>query len=115
MTQARAAEADAAGLTDVEQQFLAASVERQSALDKEDRHVRRLRWLAAGMTVVGVIAVIATVFAWSERNQAAALYRKAEVENLASTAESLASSLPDQSVLLALEAWRRVPVAKAVD
>ena len=46
-----------ASLTEGEEKFLAASVEKQTAVDKERRQVRRLRWLVFGATVLAVVAM----------------------------------------------------------
>ena len=100
--------ADRRSLTDVEHQYLAASLERQAAVDRELRQERRLRRLAVISSAVGMLALAAGAYAWvlgteavEQRQQALlatrqALIAKEEALNQKSRADDLARKLEAQ-------------------
>jgi WD40 repeat protein len=53
-------------LTAVEREFVAACRDDRERTIKEQRQARRIRWLAVGATVFGIVAVILALLAWSQ-------------------------------------------------
>jgi WD40 repeat protein/serine/threonine protein kinase/DNA-binding winged helix-turn-helix (wHTH) protein len=103
-------------LTDVERDYLTASVDGREAerRDEEERQareallerrsVRRLRALVAALTVATVIAAALTSVAVSQRQRAEGEARVATAQRLAAAADASLREDPELSILLALEA-----------
>ena len=101
-------------LTEGEKKFLAASAEKQAAVDKERRQARRLRWLTYGSVVLAVIAAAAAVVAGLKAQEASrqaetALSRKLVADARLLAESPLGSDLAKRGALLAAEALRRLP------
>ena len=100
-------------LTAIEESFLDASAARQREelqtarvqVERERENVRRLRRLVAGVAVFAAAAVLATVVALAQRDEADDQTRVAEARQLA--AEALEARPYDRALLLALEAVQR--------
>lgn len=108
-------------LSPAEQEFLAAGRRHQASelaeareqAARQTRAARRLRWSAAALSVLLILAGLATVgavrSAAAERRQA----RIATSRYLASQAANTAATDPDLSVLLSLTAYASSPTAEA--
>jgi tetratricopeptide (TPR) repeat protein len=57
-------------LADFEADFLNASRNERARSEREARQTQRIRWLAIGATVVGLLALVAAVWGWGERGRA---------------------------------------------
>lgn len=57
-------------LTDVELRFLRACQEARAVAERERQQTRRIRWLAVGATIFGILAFIAAFFAWNQTQRA---------------------------------------------
>ena len=100
-------------LTSTERDFLAACREARAMAERERRQARRIRWLAIGASIIGLIAIMAFVVAtyqfWKVRRtemiaQVAAVNaeaRRVEAERLltVSIAQALAAQAPRQHEL----------------
>jgi class 3 adenylate cyclase/DNA-binding SARP family transcriptional activator/WD40 repeat protein len=94
----------------LEREFLDRSVAAQDReLRTTRRSARRLRYLAAGLAVVMVVALLAGGLALVQRSNAIHQAATADASRLASQAEVLADKNPDLSLLLAVEARRQQP------
>lgn len=97
-------------LRPVDRRFIEASRSAANAEQrKEERRVRRLRGLVAGIGAALVVALVAGAVAIGQRNDAQAAAAEAEVVGLISRSAAVADDDPDLSILLALEAHRRQP------
>ncbi|HKA69804.1 MAG TPA: BTAD domain-containing putative transcriptional regulator [Actinomycetes bacterium] len=102
-------------LTDLERDFLDASSAReaselraaQSQVRRERRTVRRLRWLLAGVAVLGIVAGLLTVVATDQSRRAEGEARIAAARELAAAATANLEVDPELSMLLAVEAVAR--------
>jgi formylglycine-generating enzyme required for sulfatase activity len=57
-------------LTDVERRFLRACHKAQAAAEREQRQALRIRWLAVGATIFGILALIAMFYALGQTRRA---------------------------------------------
>jgi DNA-binding SARP family transcriptional activator/DNA-binding beta-propeller fold protein YncE len=87
---------------------VAADTEREA----ERRRIRRLRRLVAVVGVALVAAVVAGAVAFRQQAQAESAAEEAELATLISRSAAQSREDPELSVLLALEAYRRAPVAE---
>jgi len=86
-------------------QALAESERRQAESERRAGH--RLRWLAAGLVIILLIAVGAALWAWQEQQNAQQSARIAQSLNLATSAQlALSQNNTDLALRLALEANR---------
>ncbi|MFE6410828.1 hypothetical protein ACFVOR_28320 [Streptomyces sp. NPDC057837] len=92
-----------ADLTPVERDFLTAS---RAALARESR---RLRGLAASVSVLLVLALIAGVVAWQQNRSSDRRRLEAAAGRAATAADTLRSSDPGLALRLAVAAWRLDP------
>ncbi len=96
-------------LTGPETEFLRASLDHdEQARSSEQRRIRRLRRLVAGVGVALVLALVAGGIAIRQSRQAADQADAAEVAALTSSAVSVGADDPELGLLLALEARRRI-------
>ncbi len=103
-------------LTEREQAFVAASIAaRTAAEDTRRRQIRRLRRALAAVAVVAVVAAAAGVAAVSASRRADQQAANARTLVLAAAAEQLATSRPDLSLQLAVEAVSRQDTARTRD
>jgi WD40 repeat protein len=100
-------------ITETERIFLADSRKAQDLADREQRQVRRIRWLARGATVTTVLALAALGgVLWSSlavRREA----RRSASRELALESTQLLDRQLDLALLLALEAEQISPTAEA--
>jgi WD40 repeat protein len=100
-------------LTQVEQEFLAAAERRQAAelaeareqAASQTRAARRLRWSAAALSVLLVLATLAGVLAVRSAGEARKQARIADSRSLATQAAEQAANEPDLSILLSVAAY----------
>lgn len=108
-------------LTEVEQAFLAAGerhhaselARAQEQLASETRAARRLRWSAAALSVLLVLATLAGVLAVRSTGEARKQARIANSRSLATQAAERAATEPDLSILLSLAAYASFPTPEA--
>lgn len=98
----------AAAVNDVEEAFIAAATAHAAAeLEAERRRTRRLNRLLAALAVLLVLALTGGIVAVLQSRQALAGRSAARSDELAFRAASLATSRPEESILLATAAWRQ--------
>jgi WD40 repeat protein len=91
----------------VERDYLAASRALASReLETTRRSNRRLRWLAASLTVFLLAAVTAGGLAWRSSRELAADAQRARADQLAAAADRLAETEPDVAVLAGMQSLR---------
>ena len=100
-------------LTDVERRYLAESRKMQKQLAREQRQVRRIRWLAIGATLTTVIAVLALIWAWRAYTAVKKEAHLSASRELALQSSQLLDKQLDLAVLLSLEAGRIAPTVEA--
>ena len=97
-------------LRPLDREFLDASRDQADAdRSLEQRRVRRLRRLVAGTAIALVVALIAGGLALTQQRRADREARAAEFRELVARSAAAATERPEQSLLLALEAYRRDP------
>ncbi len=94
-------------LTGTEREFIGAS----KALER--RRSRRLRWIAAGLTLMLLATAASAGLAVQQRREVERLGLITQSQQLASASEALAISDPSQSARKATEAYRTYPTAEA--
>ena len=91
-------------------EFLAASRSAAArAMDIVQRDNRRLRWLSVGLAVFLAVALVAGVLAVLRGREARTQADLAAARQLLAEADQISDSQPDASLLLTVEALRRVP------
>ncbi|MDH3682764.1 MAG: protein kinase, partial [Acidimicrobiia bacterium] len=101
-------------LRPVDQEFIEASSQVAEADRlREERRVRRLRGLVAGVGAALVLTLVAGAIAFRQRNDAQTAAAEAEVAGLISRSAAVRLDDPDLGLLLALEAHRRQPGPEA--
>jgi WD40 repeat protein len=108
-------------LTEVEQAFLAAGERHHASelakakeqLASQTRAAKRLRWSAAGLSVLLVLATLAGVLAVRSTGEASKQARIANSRSLATQAAERAATEPDLSILLSLAAYASFPTPEA--
>ena len=99
-----------AALSPIESAFLAAGLERRDAANESERQrLRRLRALLVGVVVVALLATVAGLVAFDQRQRARAVAADADVRRLANTAAVVVEEQRELGLLLAVEAHRRAP------
>jgi WD40 repeat protein/basic membrane lipoprotein Med (substrate-binding protein (PBP1-ABC) superfamily) len=89
----------------LEGEFLAASKDLAERRQQErERQLRRLRWLAAGMAAMLVVAILSAVFSFNQRSLARKETHLATSRQLAAAALNNLEADPELGILLALEA-----------
>jgi WD40 repeat protein/basic membrane lipoprotein Med (substrate-binding protein (PBP1-ABC) superfamily) len=89
----------------LEGEFLAASKDLAERRQQErERQLRRLRWLAAGMAAMLVVAILSAVFSFNQRSLAQREAHLAASRGLAAAALNNLEGDPELGILLALEA-----------
>jgi WD40 repeat protein len=107
-----AAEREAARQREVEAARRAAESEQRRA-EEQARSARRFSWLAAGLAVMLLAAVILAGFALQQRNQVREQAQLATSRELAASAISNLQIDPERSILLALQALRTADTQEA--
>ncbi|MFD3309474.1 helix-turn-helix domain-containing protein [Streptomyces sp. NPDC058694] len=103
-------------LTDLEHAFLTASLAaREQTLRAAARVTRRLRALTVTLSVLLVLAVIASVAAYRQRQAADAARQVAMSRQLAAQSATLMGTNPDLAALMAVHAYRMTPTSQAVE
>ncbi|MFI6279692.1 helix-turn-helix domain-containing protein, partial [Streptomyces sp. NPDC050988] len=103
-------------LTDLEHAFLTASMAaREQTLRAAARVTRRLRALTMTLSVLLVLAVIASVVAYRQRQAADAARQVALSRQLAAQSTTLMGTNPDLAALMAVHAYRMSPTSQAVE
>ncbi|MEV4740697.1 helix-turn-helix domain-containing protein [Streptomyces sp. NPDC049555] len=104
----------AAALPTTARRFLEAGVEReQSEKRTEQRRLRNLRTLTAGLATLLVLSLVAGAAALHQSRMAQDQRRVAESRELAARATGMLRDQPEAAMLVALSAYRRSPTAEA--
>ncbi|MFF3713969.1 nSTAND1 domain-containing NTPase [Streptomyces phaeochromogenes] len=103
-------------LTDLERAFLTASLAaREQALRAAARVTRRLRVLTVTLSVLLVLAVIASLVAYRQQQAADAARQVALSRQLAAQSAALTGTNPDLAALMAVHAYRTSPTSQALE
>ncbi|HBL29666.1 MAG TPA: hypothetical protein DD490_22760, partial [Acidobacteria bacterium] len=109
----RWAEATMAELTEMEGRFLTESRKVQDLAEKENRQVKRTRWLALSATLTTLVAVVALIWAWRAYTTVEQEARLSASRELALKSSLLLDKQLDLALLLTLEAGRIAPTFEA--
>lgn len=104
----------------VEASWAAVEAAKQREFEAERRHVKRLRWLVAGLVVMVLVSIGAAAIAAEQRQAALQAQATAEAESHMSRSRELAAAAvasleqdPELSILLAMQAMSETYTAEA--
>ena len=97
-------------LTSPERDFLEDCREARAIAEREQRQARRIRWLAVGATIFGLIAIVLAVFAWGQLQATEVERQRADRERVKALAAAEAEATARQQA----EQQRRVAQSRAL-